>query len=265
MTIHPTAIVEDGAQLADDVRIGPYAVVGAFVQLGAGVELGAHAVVGGHTTIGPGTRVFPHAVLGGEPQDLKYGGEPTRLDIGARNTFREFTTASCGTAHGGGVTRIGDDNLFMAYSHVAHDCRVGSHCVLANSVALAGHVELGDRVVLSGLVAVHQYARIGRCAMVGGGGMVAQDVPPFMIAQGDRAKLYGLNIVGLRRAGFDADTVQALKRAYRAVFGHGRPLRIGMEQAREQFSDVPEVGELLAFIEASSRGVCRAAGDDTPA
>jgi UDP-N-acetylglucosamine acyltransferase len=262
MAIHPTAIVEEGAQLAPDVRIGPYAVIGAYVQLGEGVEVGAHAVVTGHTTVGAGTRIFPHAALGGEPQDLKYAGEPTRLDIGARNTFREFTTASCGTGQGGGVTRIGDDNLFMAYSHVAHDCTIGDHCVLANSVALAGHVVVGDRVVLSGLVAVHQFARVGRCAMVGGGGMVAQDVPPFMIAQGDRARLYGLNIVGLRRAGLDADTVAALKRAYREIFGQGRPLRIGMEHAREQFRDVPEVAELLQFIEASSRGVCRAAGDD---
>ena len=188
--------------------------------------------------------------------------EDTRVEIGPDNIFREFVTVNRGTTQGGGVTRIGTGNLFMAYSHVAHDCQIGNHAVLANSVALAGHVEIGDRAVLSGLVGVHQYARIGRCAMIGGGGMVAQDVPPFMIAQGDRARLFGLNIVGLRRAGFEAETVAALKRAYRELFGQGLPLRIAMEHAREHFADVSEVAELLAFIEGSNRGICRAAGHD---
>jgi UDP-N-acetylglucosamine acyltransferase len=262
MSIHPTAIIDAGATLASDVEVGPYAIVGAGVQLDAGVRVGAHAVLTGPMSVGARTRIHPHAVLGGDPQDLKYAGEDTRVEIGPDNTFREFATVNRGTTQGGGVTRIGAGNLFMAYSHVAHDCIIGDHAVLANSVALAGHVEIGDRAVLSGLVAVHQYARVGRCAMVGGGGMVAQDVPPFMIAQGDRARLFGLNIVGLRRAGFPADTIAALKRAYRELFGQGLPLRIAMEHARERFADVGEVTELLAFIEGSNRGICRAAGHD---
>lgn len=262
MSIHPTAVVLPGATVAPDVQIGPFAVIGDGVVLEAGVRVGPHAVLTGPTRVGARTRIHAHAALGGDPQDLKYAGETTSLEIGPDNTFREFTTASRGTIQGGGVTRIGAGNLFMAYSHVAHDCVVGDGVVLANSVALAGHVEVGDKAVLSGLVAVHQYARIGRCAMVGGGGMVAQDVPPFMIAQGDRARLFGLNIVGLRRAGLPADTIAALKRAYRELFGQGLPLRIAMEHAREHFVDVPEVTELLAFIEASNRGICRAAGND---
>lgn len=262
MSIHPTALIDDGAQIASDVEVGPFAIIGAGVQLDEGVRIGSHAVLTGPMHIGARTRVHPHAVLGGDPQDLKYAGEDTRVEIGPDNIFREFVTVNRGTTQGGGVTRIGTGNLFMAYSHVAHDCQIGNHAVLANSVALAGHVEIGDRAVLSGLVGVHQYARIGRCAMIGGGGMVAQDVPPFMIAQGDRARLFGLNIVGLRRAGFEAETVAALKRAYRELFGQGLPLRIAMEHAREHFADVSEVAELLAFIEGSNRGICRAAGHD---
>lgn len=262
MSIHPKALVDPGASLAPDVQVGPFAVIGDGVTLAAGVRVGPHAVLTGPMTVGANTRIHAHAALGGDPQDLKYAGEETSLEIGSDNTFREFTTVNRGTVQGGGATRIGSGNLFMAYSHVAHDCVVGNQAVLANSVALAGHVEVGDRAVLSGLVAVHQYARVGRCAMVGGGGMVAQDVPPFMIAQGDRARLFGLNIVGLRRAGLPADTIAALKRAYRELFGQGLPLRIAMEHARQQYVDVDEVTELLAFIEASNRGICRAAGHD---
>lgn len=262
MSIHPTAVVDPDANLSDDVEVGPFAVIGPGVTLAKGVRIGPHAVLTGTTRVGERTRIHAHAAIGGDPQDRKYDGEQTALEIGPDNIFREFTTVNRGTVQGGGVTRIGTGNLFMAYSHVAHDCVIGNHAVLANSVALAGHVEVGDRAVLSGLVAVHQYARVGRCAMIGGGGMVAQDVPPFMIAQGDRARLFGLNIVGLRRAGLHADTIAALKQAYRELFGQGRPLRIAMEHARQQFVDVPEVTELLHFIEGSNRGICRAAGHD---
>ena len=259
--IHATAIVDPTAQLADDVTVGPYAIIGADVVLADGVSVGAHAVLTGPMSIGAGTRVFPHATLGGEPQDLKYAGEVTRTEIGARNVFREFTTVNRGTGEGG-VTRIGDDNLFMAYSHVAHDCTIGDHCVLANSVALAGHVEVSDRAVLAGLVGVHQHCRIGRGAMVGGGAMVAQDVPPFSISQGDRARIYGLNIVGLRRAGLDLDVINALKGAYRELFHQGLPLRIALEQVREVYDKVPEVQELVDFIANSTRGVCRSVGTE---
>lgn len=262
MSRHATALIDPTAELHDSVTVGPYAVIGPGTILREGVSIGAHAVVHRDTTLGAGCAVHAHAVLGGDPQDLKYAGEPTRLEVGTGNIFREFTTANRGTAQGGGVTRIGDDNLFMAYSHVAHDCLVGSRCVLANSVALAGHVEVHDNVVLAGLSGVHQYSRVGRCSMVGGGAMAAQDVPPFTIVQGDRARVYGLNIVGLRRAGFPLEVITALKGAYRELFHQGLPLRIALEQVREFYLEVAEVQELVTFIESSTRGVCRAVGAD---
>ncbi|MGB0638443.1 MAG: acyl-ACP--UDP-N-acetylglucosamine O-acyltransferase [Myxococcota bacterium] len=261
MSIHPTAIVEDGAQLADDVRIGPYAVVGPRVTLGSGVTVGAHAVVSGPSSIGADCTIFPHAVVGGDPQDKKFVGEDAFLVVGQRNVFREFTTVNRGT--GGGSTTIGNDNLFMAYSHVAHDATIGNHCVFANAANIAGHVVIEDNAVLGGLVGVHQYCRIGRCAMVGGGGKAAQDVPPFTIAQGDRARLFGLNIVGLRRNGMSLEVVSALKGAYRELFHQGLPLRIALEQVREVYAEIPEVTELLEFIESSTRGICRSAGTGT--
>ena len=262
MAIHPTAIVDPRAQLGQDVHIGPYAIVGSGVSLADGVVVGSHAVIKGDTRVGPNCRIHPHAVIGGDPQDLKYAGEKTALEIGEGNTFREFCTVNRGTVQGHGITTIGDHNLFMAYSHVAHDCVVGNHCVMANSANLAGHVLIQDRVVLGGLVGVHQRTRIGRCAMVGGGGMVAQDVPPFTIAQGDRARLYGLNIVGLRRNKFDLNTVNALKSAYRELFHHGMPLRIALEQVREGYESVIEIQELVEFIEGSTRGICRSTGTE---
>lgn len=262
MPIHPTAVVDQGAQLDPSVEIGPYAIIGEGVQLGPNVQVGAHAVVEGLTIVGAGTRIFPHAVIGMDPQDKKYKGEGTRLVIGSDNIFREFSTANRGTQQGGGETRIGDGNLFMAYSHVAHDCIVGSHCVLANCASLAGHVEVQDYAVLGGLVGIHQHTRVGRCAMIGGGGMVAQDVPPFTIAQGDRARLFGLNIVGLRRSGHRLDTITALRNAYRELFHQGTPLRIALEQVREVYAESAEVLELVAFIESSRRGVCRSVSAD---
>jgi len=258
MSIHPTAIIDETAHIDDNVSIGPYVVVGPNVQIASGVKIGAHAIVSGPTQIGQDCQIFPHAVIGGDAQDKKFKGEEAFLKIGQRNTFREFATINRGTA--GGSTVIGDDNLFMAYTHVAHDAVIGNHCVFANSANIAGHVRIEDNVVLGGLVGVHQYCRIGRCAMVGGGGMAAQDVPPFTIGQGDRARLFGLNIVGLRRNGFSLDVVNALKGAYRELFHQGLPLRIALEQVREVYAEVPEVMELVTFIEASTRGICRSAG-----
>ena len=255
--IHPTAIVDRTASLGRDVDVGPYAVVGAGVALADEVSVGAHAVLQGPAQIGEGTRIFPHAVLGADPQDKKYRGEPSRLEVGAYNVFREFTTVNRGTEGGGGLTRVGAHNLFMAYSHVAHDCRVGDHCVFANSVALAGHVHVQDGAVLGGLVGIHQHSRIGRLAMLGGGAMAAQDVPPFTMAQGDRARLFGLNLVGLRRNGFSLDAISALKSAYRELFQQGLPLRVAADQAREVYADVPAVMELIRFIDDSRRGLCR--------
>ncbi len=259
-TIHPTAVVDPSAELGR-VRIGPYAVVGPRVVLHDDVVLDAHAVVLGPTVLGSGCRVHAFACLGGDPQDLKYRGETTRLEVGPRNTFRENVTVSRGTAHGGGVTRIGADNLFMASSHVAHDCVVGDGCVMANCASLAGHVEVGDGAVIGGLVGVHQHVRVGRLAMLGGGAMVAQDVPPFMLVQGDRARLHGLNVIGLRRAGVASEALRALRRAYRELFQRGRPLRIAIEEVERQEPDVPEVRELLAFLRGSTRGICRPASE----
>lgn len=262
MAIHPSAVLDPAVELGTDVEIGPYAVLEGRVRLHDRVVIQAHAIVRGDTEIGEGTRIFPFASIGSDPQDLKYRGEPTRLVIGARNTFRESATANRGTAAGGGVTRIGDDNLFMAGSHVAHDCVVGNHCVFSNYAAIAGHVTVMDRAILGGFAGVHQHSRIGRCSMVGGGAMAAQDVPPFCIAQGDRARLLGLNVVGLRRAGYRLEVLQALKQAYRELFQAGMPIRIAAEQVREVYQDVPEVIELVDFLESSTRGICRSAGAD---
>lgn len=261
MAIHPTAVVDPAAQLGD-VEVGPYAVIGPGAKLADGVVIGAHVVIEGDTTIGAGTRVHPFACLGGEPQDLKFAGEDARLEIGQGNVIREYVTMHRGNSAGGSVTRVGDHNLFMACSHVAHDCQVGSHCVLANNVALGGHVVVHDRAVLGGLAGVHQFARIGRCAMVAAGSMVSLDVPPFCLAQGDRARLYGLNVIGLRRAGFEAGTISALRKAYRELFGGAAPLRMAAEKLRAEASDEADVLELAGFIEGSVRGVCRAAGSE---
>ena len=265
MAIHPTAIVDSTVQLGDDVEIGAYSIVRGRVILGNRVRIGPHAVVTGDTEIGEETRVFPFASIGDDPQDLKYRGEPTTLVIGARNTFRESSTVNRGTALGSGITRIGDDNLFMAGSHVAHDSTVGSHCVFANYAAIAGHVNIADRAVLGGFAGVHQHSRVGRCAMVAGGAMATQDVPPFCIAQGDRARLLGLNVVGLRRAGFPLPVMTALKDAYRDLFQKGMPMRIAADHVREEYGqDIPEVIELVDFCESSTRGICRSAGADGP-
>lgn len=258
MAIHPTAVIEDGAELGD-VVVGPYAVIGAGAVLHDGVVVGAHAVIEA-AEVGPGTQVGSHAVLGGAPQDLKHDpGVHTTLIIGARNVFREFTSAHRGSSQGRGETRIGDDNYFMANSHVAHDCVVGNHTMFANSVAIAGHVVVGDGAVLGGLSAVHQHARIGRLAMLGGGAMCSQDVPPFSIAQGDRARLVGPNIIGLRRGGLSDPAITAIKEAWRTLFVGELPRRLATSQVAEALGEVAEVAELLAFLRTSTRGVCRSA------
>lgn len=257
MPIHPTAIVDAKATLGD-VEVGPYAIIGPDVELADGVVVHAHAVVTGPTRVGPDTRIFSFACVGGDPQDLKYKGERTTLEIGARNTIREYVTLNRGTAQGGGVTRVGDDNLFMAQVHVAHDAQVGSRCVFANSAAIAGHVIVQDNAVLGGLAGVHQHARVGRLAMIGAGTMASLDIPPFSIAQGDRAKLFGVNIIGLRRAGLDSARIELLRSVWRELFGGSSPLRMSAERFREAYRDVPEVVELATFILGSTRGVCRA-------
>jgi UDP-N-acetylglucosamine acyltransferase len=255
--VHPTAIVAPTARLGRGVRIGPYAVVGGQVCVGEGTWVGAHAVVQGRTTIGRDNRIFAFASLGSPPQDLKFRGEPSRLEIGDGNAIREYVTMNPGTTAGGMLTRVGNGSLFMANAHVGHDCHVGDAVVLANSAALAGHVAVEAHAIIGGLAGVHQFTRVGESAMCGAGAMVSQDVPPYCTASGDRARLYGLNLIGLRRRGFTDETVRALKRAYRALFLANDPLEVALERTRAAGAEVPEVAQLVAFVAASERGVCR--------
>ncbi len=257
MSVHPTAIVHPQATLHPTVEVGPYAIIGPAVRIGEGTTIGPHAVIDGDTTLGARNRVFSHAAVGCPPQDLKYAGEATRLVIGDDNIIREFTTLSIGTAGGGGITRVGHKNLFMAYSHVAHDCRVGNGCVLANSVALAGHVEIADFVILGGLSAVHQFTRIGKHAFIAGGSMVAMDVPPYCTAQGDRAELAGLNTVGLSRHGMSDEQIGRVKEAYRILFRSKLGLNEAVSRLQAEHGGHSEIDHLLEFIAGSKRGLTR--------
>jgi UDP-N-acetylglucosamine acyltransferase len=257
MAIHPSAIVEPGAQVDPSCEIGPFAVVGPHVKLGPNNVLSAHAIVTGHTTLGAGNRVFPHAVLGEIPQDLKYKGEPTRLEIGDRNTFRECVTVNLGTVGGGGVTVIGNGCLLMAYCHIGHDCRVGDGAIIANSVALAGHVIVEDHVHLSGNAAVHQFCRLGRFSFVSGLTGVAMDVPPYCTVAGARAELAGLNTVGLQRAGMSEEQIGRVKQAYKIVFRSNLGLAEAIGQLEAELGAHPEIAHFIAFVKASQRGITR--------
>lgn len=257
MAIHPTAVVEAGAVVDPTCEIGPFAYVGANVVLGARNVLSAHAIVKGHTTLGEGNRVFPHAVVGEIPQDLKYRGEPTRLVVGDRNTFRECVTINLGTVQGGGATTIANGCLFMANSHVGHDCHVGDGAIIANSVALAGHVVLEDHVHFSGLAAAHQFCRIGRLAFVSGLTGVVMDVPPYCTVVGARAELAGLNSVGMQRAGMTEDQVGRVKQAYKILFRSNLGLAEALAQIEGELGTHPEVAHFLAFVRGSQRGITR--------
>ena len=255
--IHATAIVARGAELEDGVTVGPYAVIGRHVRIGRDSWIGPHAVVDGRTTLGVGCRVFSFASVGAPPQDLKYRGEPSTLDVGDGTIVREFASINPGTAGGGMATRIGKGCLFMVSSHVAHDCTVGNQVILANGAALGGHVVADDYAIVGGLAGVHQYVRIGESALCAAGAMVSMDVPPFCTVAGDRARLHGLNVVGLKRRGFPASTITALKRAYRLVFHVAGGRREAVARARAALGGVAEVGRLLDFVAGSRRGVCR--------
>lgn len=257
MSVHATAIVHPEAKLHPSVEVGPYAVIGPRVKIGAGTTVGPHAVIENDTTIGEKNRIFSHAVVGALPQDLKYAGEQTRLVIGDENMIREFATLHIGTQGGGGITRIGNKNLFMSYSHVAHDCMVGNGNVLANSVALAGHVEITDFVILGGLSAVHQFTRIGKHAFIAGGSMVAMDVPPYCTAQGDRAELAGLNTVGLSRHGYTDDQIGRIKDAYRILFRSKLGLNEAVSRLKAEHGGHTEIDHLLEFVASSKRGLTR--------
>lgn len=255
--IHPTAVVDPATRIDDGVVIGPYAVVGAGVSIGADTEIGPHVVIDGWTTIGARCRFVGQSSIGTPPQDLKYTGEPTRLEIGDDNIVREFVTMNRATEKGGGVTRIGNHGMFMAYAHVAHDCTVGDHVVMANAATLAGHVTVEQYAIVGGLVAIHQFVRIGESAILGGGAMVTLDVAPYCMAAGDRAALHGLNIVGLKRRGIGAATLASLRAAYRTMFRSGLRVQDAVEAIRSESGDDPLVSHFADFIESSQRGICR--------
>lgn len=259
--IHPTALVDPKAELAADAEVGPYCVVGPKVKIGDGTVLDAHVVVGGRTTIGRRNRFFPFCAIGGIPQDKKYGGEDTELVVGDGNTVREYCTFSLGTAPGGGVTRVGSDNWIMASVHVAHDCVVGDQTILANNVTLAGHVTLGDWVIIGGLAGVHQFCRVGAHAMVGGASGILRDVPPYVICNGNPCEPHGINTEGLKRRGFDPDTVNLLRRAYKLVYREGKTVAEAVTSLDALIAEAPASASALAllrdFVRDSPRGIIR--------
>ncbi|HLM45626.1 MAG TPA: acyl-ACP--UDP-N-acetylglucosamine O-acyltransferase [Myxococcaceae bacterium] len=255
--VHPTAVVHPDAQLHETVEVGAFAVIGPKVRIGEGTRVGPHVVIEGRTTLGARNRVFQFSSLGAAPQDLKYGGEDTQLIIGDENQIREFTTLHIGTVGGGGATRVGHRNLFMANSHVAHDCVVGNGCILANSAALGGHVQVEDHVILSGLTAVHQFTRLGRHAFIAGGAMVVMDVPPYCMAQGDRAELVGLNTVGLERHGFGEERIARIKEAYRILFRSKLGVAEALAKMKAELGGHPEIDHFIDFVAQSKRGLTR--------
>ncbi|MBI4800650.1 MAG: acyl-ACP--UDP-N-acetylglucosamine O-acyltransferase [Desulfarculus sp.] len=257
MNIHPTAVVDQSARIAPDAVIGPYTFIGPGVSIAAGCRVDHHVNIEKNTTVGEGSHIWPFASLGSDPQDLKFGGEESFLELGRQVQVREFVTVNRGTLHGGGTTRVGDHCMLMAYSHVAHDCQLGDHVIMANAATLAGHVFIEDHVGLGGLVAVHQFTRIGRYCFVGGLSGVSVDLPPYCLCEGNRAKTHGLNIVGLKRAGFGNETLEALKQAYKIVFRTRTPLATALQQVEGEVPDLPEVRHFVEFIRKSERGVAR--------
>jgi UDP-N-acetylglucosamine acyltransferase len=255
--IHPTAIVSPDADISADVEIGAYSIIGDDVTIGKGAWIGPHVVVDPHVVIGRGCRIFQYAAIGAIPQDLKFGGETSYVKIGPDVTIREFVTIHRGTESGGGVTEIGEKSFLMAYTHIAHDCRVGKMVVLANNTTLAGHITIGNHATVGGLLAIHQFVRVGDYAFVGGKSAVVKDVPPYVIAAGDRAVLHGLNRVGLKRHGFSNQALSALKKTYRIMFRYGLTLNEAIERVHAEVEMVPEVETFIGFIKASSRGVTR--------
>ena len=255
--IDPRAVIAPDAELAADVEVGPYSIIGPGVRIGSGCRIGPHAVINGPTTLGRDNRVFQFASVGDAPQDRKYRGEPTRLEVGDGNVFREFCSINRGTAAGRGVTRIGDDNLFMAYSHVAHDCIVGSHCVMSNCTALAGHVQLGDWVILSGYSGVHQYCKIGAHSFLANNAAVTRDVPPYLLVAGTPVEPKGVNSEGLKRRGFSAAQIANIRNAYRLLYRSGLKLAEATEQLQALAAQQPELLPFVQFLAASERSIVR--------
>jgi UDP-N-acetylglucosamine acyltransferase len=255
--IHPTAVVDARARLGADVRVGPYTVIDGDVEVGDGTSVGAHCVVTGHTTIGRDNRIFHFCSIGEANQDKKYRGEPTRLVIGDRNTIREYCSLSRGTVQDGGVTVVGDDNWIMAYCHIAHDCRVGSDTVFANNATLAGHVHIGDHTVLGGFTGVHQFVKIGAHVMAGVSSVILQDIPPYVTVAGHPCAPHGINSEGLKRRGFSAGALAALKRAYKTLYKSGLTLADAKVELGKQAAETPEVQAMVDFLATSTRGIVR--------
>lgn len=255
--IHETALVDRQAELDSDVEIGPYAIIGPQVKIGKGTKIRSHVLVEGRTTLGEGNVIFSFATVGTPPQDLKYKGEASELIIGNYNTIREYASLNPGTQGGGMVTRVGDYNLLMMYCHIAHDCTLGNRNIVANGATLGGHVVVEDFVIVGGLVGVHQFVRIGSGALLGAGSMVSKDVPPFCNATGDRARLRGLNLEGMRRRGFDRTKIEILKKTYRVIFQSKLKTKDALEKVRRELPVSDEVESLVSFVANSQRGICR--------
>lgn len=253
--IHPTAIISKKTKIAPDVTVGPYTVIEDNVEIDSGCEIGPFCRILGDTRIGKNTRIYSHTVIGSPPQDLKYKGEKTRVEIGDNNIIREFVTINPGTAHSG-VTKIGNNNLIMAYAHVAHDCQIGNEVIIANAGTLAGHVKIEDKVIIGGLTGIHQFVRVGKLAIIGGCSKVVQDVPPFSTVDGHPAKIRGLNSVGLKRAGFDSFKINLFKKAFKIIFFSGHPLSQAITAVEAELEINDEIKYLLEFIRNTSRGIC---------
>lgn len=256
MKIHPTAMISKQAQLPDDLEVGPYTIIGDNVKIAEGTSIGSFCVIEGNTHIGKRCKIFTGAVIGSIPQDLKYRGEKSFLEIGDDNIIREYCTFNPGTGEGG-KTIVGNHNLFMAYSHVAHDCRIGDHCVIANAGTLAGHVTLEDQVVIGGLVAIHQFVRVGKLSIIGGCSKVVQDIPPYSTCDGHPARVYGLNLVGLKRANMDPKVINELSWCFKILFHSGLSLKNAIKEIESKDNLPCEVVYLINFLKSSSRGVCR--------
>ena len=257
MNIHSTAIISPDAQLEEGVEIGPYVVIGSDVKIGKNTVIGPHTVIDDYVHIGEGNRIFQFCSIGAPPQDLKFGGEKTRVIIGNFNTIREFVTIHRATTADIGVTIIGDYNLLMAYCHVAHNCKLGNRIIMSNAATLAGHIHIEDYAIISGLTGIHQFCRLGAHCMIGGASAVVKDVPPYSIVQGNHAKLFGLNLIGLKRRDFSEKTIKALKDAYRIIFRSNLLLEAALKKAQDEVENYPEVLHFIHFIKESKRGVCR--------
>ena len=256
MQIHPSAIISPKAKLADNVSVGPYSIISDNVSIGANTAIGAHCVIEGNTTIGKNCEIFTGAVVGSRPQDLKFKDEKVFLEIGNNNIIREYCTLNPGTSEGS-KTSVGDDNLLMAYSHVAHDCRVGNGCVLANNSTLAGHVSIEDKAVIGGIVAIHQFVRIGMLAIIGGCSKVVQDIPPFSTCDGHPARIYGLNLIGLRRKGISHDSIKKIDQAFKIIFNSGLSVKHALERVEKELEKTEEINYLINFVKSSERGLTR--------